>query len=122
MDTSDPTIQYLLQTVKDLAEANEQLLKKVQVQGENIESLKEDHMTKQKICEYVEKVINNIYPLKHGWRTVYSQEEGRMGYYNYYDNRGDHPMSSRLRWNRSEVMERDWDSFLSKHLKVTISS
>ena len=121
MDTSDPTIQYLLQTVKDLAEANEQLSKKVQVQGENMDKMNE-HMTKQKVCEYVEGVINNIYPLKFGWRTIYSQEEGRMGYYNYYDNRGDQPMSSRLYWDRSEVMERDWDSFLSKHLKITISS
>ena len=39
MDTSDPTIQYLLQTVKDLAEANEQLSKKVQVQGENMDKM-----------------------------------------------------------------------------------
>jgi len=121
MNSSDPTIQYLLDAVKELKEANEVLLKKVLVQEENNEyhcenheSLeekvhedykflsrrleKEAHMTKQEICEYVEEVIENIHPLMDDCQAAYSEKEGCMGYYH----QGNHSFIS---WDRSEVMK-----------------
>ena len=101
MNSSDPTIQYLLDSVKELKAANELLLKKVLEQEENkyhrenLESLEEKVIEKQEMCEYVEEVIEKIHPLMDDCRAAYSEKYGCMGYYS----RGNHNFIS---WDRSE--------------------
>ena len=99
MNSSDPTIQYLLDSVKELKAANELLLKKVLEQEENNkyhrENLEEKVIEKQEMCEYVEEVIEKIHPLMDDCRAAYSEKYGCMGYYS----RGNHNFIS---WDRSE--------------------
>ena len=112
----EATIQYLLQNVKELKEANEQLLEKVKTheeKNENISSeirkLKTDitllecevPVSKKEMCEHVEEVISSIYPLRDGWRAVYSEEQECMGYYDDSDRQYNEPPPNYLFWDRS---------------------
>jgi hypothetical protein len=117
-------IETMLQSVKEIITANEQLLKKVKILEEKIETVSDDirqvktditileceeddnPITKKEICEMIEEELDNIHPLKDGWRAVYSEKEECMG---YYDNSGrllDEPPPDYLFWDRIQCMKK----------------
>jgi FtsZ-binding cell division protein ZapB len=126
MATSAETIQYLIQSVKELKEANELLVKKVKTLEEknetassDIRKLKtdvivlecqidrgedENAVSKKEMCEHVEEVISSIYPLQDGWRAVYSPEEECMGYYD--SSQVMMPPPDYLFWDRTQWMKK----------------
>ena len=125
MSERDETIQYLLQTVKELKESNEQLVKKVNVLEENNETISDDvreiktdivvlkcqidddiSLSKKEMCEHVEEVISSIYPLQDGWKAVYSEEQECMGYYDDSDRLYNEPPPTYLFWDRSRCMKK----------------
>ena len=124
MSASNETIQYLLQTVKELKESNEQLLNKVKELEEKNETVSSDirkiktdvtvlechndviSLSKKEMCEHVEEVISSIYPLRDGWRAVYSEEQECMGYYDDSDRLYNEPPPTYLFWDRSRWMKK----------------
>ena len=114
----------LLNSVKELKEANEQLMEKVKAHEEKnkiicgeIRKLKTDitilecevPVSKKEMCEHVEEVISSIYPLRDGWRAVYSEEQECMGYYDdsdrlYNESPPDYLFWDRSRWTKKPVI------------------
>jgi len=124
MSARDETIQYLLQTIKELKESNEQLLNKVKELEEKYETISDDvrklktditilecqidddiSNSKKEMCEHVEEVISSIYPLQDGWKAVYSEEQECMGYYDDSDRLYNEPPPTYLFWDRSRCMK-----------------
>ena len=124
IEMSDDNIEFMLQSVKEIMAENEKLLNKVKILEEKIQiasgdirqmktditvlECEEDDnpITKKEMCEHVEEVISSVYPLKDGWRAVYSEEQECMG---YYDNSGrllDEPPPNYLFWDRSQFMKK----------------
>ena len=127
----ETTILRLLKSVKELKEANEQLMEKVKAHEEKneiisgeIRKLKtditllecdddaededdgEDAVSKKEMCEHIEEVISSIYPLRDGWRAVYSEEQECMGYYDDSDRLYNEPPPNYLFWDRSQFMKK----------------
>ena len=114
----ESTILRLLKSVKELKEANEKLLVKVKTHEEKNEIISgeirkirtditllecddDKDVSKKEMCEHVEEVISSIYPLRDGWKAVYSEEQECMGYYDDSDRQYNEPPPDYLFWDRS---------------------
>ena len=119
IEMSDDNIEFMLQSVKEIMAENEKLLNKVKILEEKIQIASgdirqmknditvleceedENPITKKEMCEHVEEVISSIYPLRDGWRAVYSEEQECMGYYDDSDRQYNEPPPNYLFWDRS---------------------
>ena len=116
----EESIQYLLEIVKDLKAKNEELINKINILEEKYETLdsevneldkeitilnSKEPISMEEMCEYVEGEINNISPLKEGWKAVYSEKAKCMGYFNNRNKMLNEPPTI-LFWDRTEYTKK----------------